>query len=63
MSIGNQKGAMHKFVMRNDTTDNFEKLDGNGVEEQPAENETITEENNAPMRLLNIRVTVRILQV
>ena len=54
MFIGNQKGAMHNFFMRNDTTNSFEELVGNGGEEQLSEYETIIEENNAHMRLLNI---------
>ena len=32
---------MHKYVIRNESTDNLEELDGAGAEEQqPAENET-----------------------
>ncbi|XP_037419126.1 uncharacterized protein LOC119283852 [Triticum dicoccoides] len=46
--IGTQKGAMRKFAVRNDTTDNLDELDGNGAEEQqPAGNETTIVENNA----------------
>lgn len=32
---------MHKYIVRNESTDNLEELDGAGAEElQPAENET-----------------------
>lgn len=61
--IGSQKGAMHKFVVRNDTTDNLEELDVNGVEEQqPDENEAAIEDNN-DHETPKIQVTVGILEM
>ena len=46
---------MRKSAVRNDTADNLDELDGNGAEEQqPAENETTIEENNAHETPINL---------
>jgi hypothetical protein len=45
--IESQKGAMNKFVLRNDTNHNSEQLYITNGEEQPDETENILEENDA----------------
>jgi hypothetical protein len=45
--IESQKGAMNKFVLRNETNQNSEQLYITNGEEQPDETENILEENDA----------------
>ena len=46
---------MRKFAVRRDTADNLDELDGIGAEEQqPVENETTIEENNAHETPINL---------